>query len=54
VGEPGQDGFTDTERFLVEAGLCYTGDDASDDLPFVQNVGGDPGVRHEHSAREPA
>ncbi|XPP26125.1 MAG: polysaccharide deacetylase family protein [Leucobacter sp.] len=36
---PGKMGSVDTEEFLLDAGIRYTGDDASDDLPFVKKVG---------------
>ncbi|WP_051581583.1 polysaccharide deacetylase family protein [Pseudonocardia acaciae] len=39
---PGNQGSPDTQRVLVEEGLRWTGDDASDDLPFVVDVDGRP------------
>jgi len=36
---PGKLGSVDTEEYLLDAGVIYTGDDASDDLPFVKKVG---------------
>lgn len=35
---PGNQGSPDTQRVLAEEGLLWTGDDASDDLPFVVDV----------------
>jgi peptidoglycan/xylan/chitin deacetylase (PgdA/CDA1 family) len=39
---PGNQGSPDTQRVLVDEGLVWTGDDASDDLPFVVDVDGRP------------
>lgn len=36
---PGKMGSAETEENLLDAGIRYTGDDASDDLPFVRDVG---------------
>jgi peptidoglycan/xylan/chitin deacetylase (PgdA/CDA1 family) len=33
---PGKMGSPDSDAILLDAGLTYTGDDASDDLPFVR------------------
>ncbi|MBS1890583.1 MAG: polysaccharide deacetylase family protein [Actinobacteria bacterium] len=37
---PGKMGSVDSERLLLDAGIRYTGDDASDDLPFLVDVDG--------------
>jgi peptidoglycan/xylan/chitin deacetylase (PgdA/CDA1 family) len=37
---PGKMGSSETEDNLLDHGILYTGDDASDDLPFVRDVGG--------------
>jgi peptidoglycan/xylan/chitin deacetylase (PgdA/CDA1 family) len=39
---PGKMGSLETERNLLDHGIQYTGDDASDDLPFVKDVDGRP------------
>lgn len=39
---PGNQGSPDTQRVLVDEGLLWSGDDASDDLPFVVDVDGRP------------
>ncbi|MDW5593428.1 polysaccharide deacetylase family protein [Conexibacter stalactiti] len=36
---PGKMGSPDSDELLLDAGILYTGDDASDDLPFVKEVG---------------
>jgi peptidoglycan/xylan/chitin deacetylase (PgdA/CDA1 family) len=36
---PGKMGSVDSDEILLDAGIVYTGDDASDDLPFVRTVG---------------
>ncbi|MDO8212055.1 polysaccharide deacetylase family protein [Conexibacter sp. CPCC 206217] len=36
---PGKMGSPDSDEILLDAGIRYTGDDASDDLPFVRSVG---------------
>jgi peptidoglycan/xylan/chitin deacetylase (PgdA/CDA1 family) len=36
---PGKMGSPDSPEIMLDAGLIYTGDDASDDLPFVEEVG---------------
>jgi peptidoglycan/xylan/chitin deacetylase (PgdA/CDA1 family) len=36
---PGKMGSVDSDEILLDAGIVYTGDDASDDLPFVRMVG---------------
>jgi peptidoglycan/xylan/chitin deacetylase (PgdA/CDA1 family) len=36
---PGKMGSVDSDEILLDAGITYTGDDASDDLPFVRAVG---------------
>jgi peptidoglycan/xylan/chitin deacetylase (PgdA/CDA1 family) len=36
---PGKMGSVDSDEILLDAGIAYTGDDASDDLPFVRSVG---------------
>jgi len=36
---PGKIGSPDADEILLDAGLIYSGDDASDDLPFVRAVG---------------
>jgi peptidoglycan/xylan/chitin deacetylase (PgdA/CDA1 family) len=37
---PGKMGSVDSAAILLDAGIAYTGDDASDDLPFVCDVDG--------------
>jgi peptidoglycan/xylan/chitin deacetylase (PgdA/CDA1 family) len=39
---PGKMGSAETEDNLLDHGIVYTGDDASDDLPFIKDVGGRP------------
>jgi allantoinase len=39
---PGKMGTSVTERNLVDQGVIYHGDDASDDLPYVKEVAGRP------------
>lgn len=39
---PGNQGSPQTKRILVDEGFRWTGDDASDDLPFVEDVDGRP------------
>jgi peptidoglycan/xylan/chitin deacetylase (PgdA/CDA1 family) len=36
---PGKMGSVDSDEILLDAGITYSGDDASDDLPFVRAVG---------------
>jgi peptidoglycan/xylan/chitin deacetylase (PgdA/CDA1 family) len=36
---PGKMGSLDSDEILLDAGIVYSGDDASDDLPFVRDVG---------------
>ncbi len=36
---PGMTGTGNTDRFLVQEGFLWSGDDASDDLPFIRRVG---------------
>ena len=36
---PGKMGSPDSEEILLDAGMLYSGDDASDDLPFVRTIG---------------
>lgn len=37
---PGNQGSPETKRILVDEGFVWTGDDASDDLPFVEDFDG--------------